>query len=95
MIGAPPATRVSTDAMTKKEPAVPNAKPPRLRPDETGKHAVTETPVDLPAQDPDIETFDRKHAQGAPDERRDEQHEKRPEGPYKDPDDAKKQGKIK
>ena len=68
---------------------------PRLRSDETGKHAVTDSPVGQPAQDPDIETFDKKRSEGVQEKGDEKRHERRPEGPYKDPADERKQGEVK
>lgn len=70
-------------------------KAPPLRSDETGKHVRSDSPVDRPAQDVDIEEFDKKRSGGAPARDSDERHEKRPEGPYKDPADEEKQGEVK
>ncbi len=74
----------------------------RFRSDETGSHVRTESPVDAPATDQDIEEYDRKRSAGAKKdvseqaEKDDAQrHEKRPEGPYKDPADERKQGEVK
>ncbi len=84
----------------------------RFRSDETGRHVRSKSPVDAPAQDPEIEKYDeRRSADG--DERRkasradrpggdgepstdgENRHEKRPEGPYKDLADERKQGDLK
>lgn len=71
-------------------------KVPSMRPDETGKHVESDSPVDRPAQGLEIEEFDKKkRSSGASDETSDERHEKRPEGPYKDPADEMKQGAVK
>ncbi|MFC3695741.1 hypothetical protein [Chenggangzhangella methanolivorans] len=70
-------------------------KMPPMRSDETGSHVRSDSPVDLPAQDLDIETLDKKRSEGSADEDGGERHEKRPEGPYKDPADEQKQGKVK
>ncbi len=77
----------------------------RFRTDETGKHVRGDSPVDAPAQDPDIEEFDKKRAAGSekrphrvagePPSESQERHEKRPEGPYKEPADERKQSELK
>jgi hypothetical protein len=72
-----------------------NTKVRPLRSDETGKHVRSDSPVDRPAQNLDIEEFDRKRSKSGATNESDERHEKRPEGPFKDPADEKKQGEIK
>lgn len=72
-----------------------NTNVPPLRSDETGKHVRSDSPVDRPAQNLDIEEFDRKRTKSGATNGPDERHEKRPEGPYKDPADEQKQGEVK
>lgn len=70
-------------------------KTPPLRTDETGKHVRSDSPVDRPAQNVDIEEFDEKGPANSLEEDDDDRHEKRPEGPYKDPGEEERQGDVK
>lgn len=72
-----------------------NTKVPPLRSDETGKHIRSDSPADRPAQNLDIERFDRKRSKSGATSDSDERHEKRPEGPFNDPNDEEKQGEVK
>ncbi|MDR4305038.1 hypothetical protein IHQ68_00145 [Chelatococcus sambhunathii] len=76
----------------------------RFRSDETATHVRSKSPVDAPAQDLEIEEYDRRRSEGSHPEQADEdgdqsgdeeRHERRPEGPYKDPADEAKQGEVK
>ena len=82
----------------------------RFRSDETARHMRAKSPADAPPQDPDIEKYDQRRSAAAAESGRpgarpnaepepssddEDRHEKRPEGPYKDPADERKQGEVK